>query len=314
MVRLLAASAAQLVACEVGDGLRRSEVELSIEQIRTDGGTQSREALHEETYMEYADAMLAGDNFPPVTVFFDGASYWLADGFHRFFGAQHAGLDTIHAEVKQGTQADAQLFSYGANGSHGLRRTNADKRRAVTGALKHATSCKWSDNQIAKHCGVSQPFVSGIRASLQTVISEKPTSRAYKTKHGTEAVMKTENIGKTKPAPAPVPAPSAPPAAPEENYDPEDDALREAQHTLSEVAAENEELRTRLAVGVMEGTEAEKREAAEIIAGLRQQVKALEAELVAVKSSRDHYQREASELRKQIKMNEKELKKARATA
>lgn len=289
-------------------------MELSIDQIRTDGGTQSRESLHEETYMEYADAMLAGDNFPPVTVFFDGASYWLADGFHRFFGAQHAGLDTIHADVKQGTQADAQLFSYGANGSHGLRRTNADKRRAVTGALKHGISCKWSDNQIAKHCGVSHTYVASVRGSLATVASEKSAARTYTTRHGTEAVMKTENIGKTKPAPPPAPAPSAPPVAPEENYDPENDALREAQHTISEVAAENEELRTRLAIGVMEGSDEEKKEAAQLIADLRHQVKTLEAENEALRSSRDHYQREASELRKQIKMNEKDLKKARAAA
>lgn len=169
---------------------------LSLNLIRTDGDTQSREQLVEETYLEYAEAMLAGEVFPPVVVFHDGVDYWLADGFHRARGADHAGLAEIEADVRPGSQADAQLFSFAANNAHGLRRSNADKRRAVTGALKHPVSSKWSDNQIAKHCGVSQPFVSGIRGSLQTVISENAAERTYTTRHGTVAVMKTAGIGK----------------------------------------------------------------------------------------------------------------------
>ena len=27
--------------------------------------------------------MRAGDQFPPIDVFFDGQNYWLVDGFHR---------------------------------------------------------------------------------------------------------------------------------------------------------------------------------------------------------------------------------------
>jgi hypothetical protein len=295
---------------------------LDLETIRTDGGTQSRESLHQDTYIEYAEAMLAGEKFPPIIVFHDGANYWLADGFHRFFGAMEAGIDALEADVRQGTQLDAQLFSYGANYSNGLRRTNADKRRAVTGALKHPVSITWSDNQIAKHCGVSHTFVSRIRASLATVASEKPAERTYTTKHGTEAVMKTGKIGKAKPEKAVAPAQDQQQAAAvdkpgpegEEPYDPREDQLKEAEKTITELAAENDELRDRVAVGVMEGTEQEKQEAAQVIADLRHQVKTLEAENAALRSSRDAFQREASELRKQIKMNERELKKARAAA
>src|SRR5262245_22985512 len=63
---------------------------LAIQQIRRDGGTQSRAALNEETITDYADAMedlLRIPNglsqFPPLIVFYDGTDYWLADGFHR---------------------------------------------------------------------------------------------------------------------------------------------------------------------------------------------------------------------------------------
>ena len=37
----------------------------------------------------------------------------------------------IAADVRQGTRRDALLFAAGANSSHGLSRTTADKRRAI---------------------------------------------------------------------------------------------------------------------------------------------------------------------------------------
>lgn len=58
-----------------------------------------------------------------------------------------------------------------ANPERGLRRTNADKRRAVTAMVKARSG--WSDRDIAKHVGVSQPLVSKLRAELTTVISSE---------------------------------------------------------------------------------------------------------------------------------------------
>ena len=56
---------------------------LALDMIRRDGKTQMRCALHDETADTYAERMLAGDTFPPLVVFYDGAMHWLADGFHR---------------------------------------------------------------------------------------------------------------------------------------------------------------------------------------------------------------------------------------
>ena len=179
---------------------------LNLRSIRIDGGTQSRAELNHATVDEYSEAMAEGDTFPPIVVFFDGSSYWLADGFHRYFGADHAGMTEIQAEVLHGTQQDAQLFSFSVNAAHGLRRTNADKRKAVMGALQHPVSGQWSDRQIAKHCGVHHGTVGTVRASLAESASDnkQPAQRTYTTKHGTTAVMNTANIGKTdRPALAP---------------------------------------------------------------------------------------------------------------
>lgn len=171
--------------------------------IRTDGGTQPRAQIDMFIVDDYADAMRAGATFPPVDVFFDGTDYWLADGFHRHAAAVQAGVAEIAITVHQGTRRDAILFSCGANAAHGLRRTNADKRRAVATLLRDEEWGKWTDSEIARRCAVSQPFVSGLSASLRTVISE---ARTYTTKHGTMATMNTANIGTREPKAPPSPS------------------------------------------------------------------------------------------------------------
>lgn len=56
---------------------------LKISDIIIDGGTQPRAACEASRVDEYASDMKEGAVFPPVDVFYDGAKYWLADGFHR---------------------------------------------------------------------------------------------------------------------------------------------------------------------------------------------------------------------------------------
>ena len=173
---------------------------LKLDQIRIDGGTQPRVAIDEQIVAEYAELYGSGVNLPPVTVFFDGATYWLADGFHRYWANKRIDCEYIFADVHQGTQRDAILHSVGANAAHGLRRTNADKRKAVLTLLEDEKWSQWSDNDIAKRCGVDHKTVSSHRASLGNFPSEKsspgPSRRTYKSKHGTVATMNTANIGR----------------------------------------------------------------------------------------------------------------------
>jgi hypothetical protein len=104
---------------------------LSLDSIRLDGGTQPRADLFQNVIDDYAEAMKAGATFPPIVAFFDGTNYWLADGFHRVRASIVAGLKGIDADIRQGTQRDAVLFSVGANAVHGMRRTTEDKQRAI---------------------------------------------------------------------------------------------------------------------------------------------------------------------------------------
>lgn len=88
--------------------------------------------------------------------------------------------------------------------------------------------------------------------------------------------------------------------------------LKEAHHTIGELAQEVEQLRDKLAVENMDASEEAKTEAAEIIEDLRAQVASLEREVDALRMSRDAFQREGAEMRKQITQLTRQLKKAEA--
>lgn len=167
---------------------------LPIEQVRSDGGTQSRVQLDWIVIDEYAAAMRDGAVFPPIVVFYDGAEYWLADGFHRLEAGKRAESAVIAADVRQGTVRDAILYSVGANAAHGLRRSNADKRAAVLRLLEDAEWGRWADSEIARRCVVNQSTVSRIRESSPMHCISEP--RAYITKHGTAATMNVSAIGR----------------------------------------------------------------------------------------------------------------------
>lgn len=166
--------------------------QVNIADIRVNGGTQSRAGINRETVAEYAEAMQGGAVFPPLVVFHDGASYWLADGFHRYHAYAQINAHDVAADVRQGSQRDAILFSVGANASHGLRRTNDDKRRAVMVLLNDPEWSKWSARDIGRQCGVSHDFAARLKREVSSDDSEP---RSYTTKHGTEATMNTANIG-----------------------------------------------------------------------------------------------------------------------
>lgn len=141
-------------------------VMLSFEQLRRDGGTQTRSWIDFTVVSDYAEGMSRGDVFPPGLAFYDGTDYWLVDGFHRAKAREEAGLEGLECIVQPGTQEEAQWASYGVNAHHGLRRSSADKRRAIEAALRHPKSKDMSDRAIAEHVGCDHKTVGSVRAQL----------------------------------------------------------------------------------------------------------------------------------------------------
>jgi hypothetical protein len=171
--------------------------QLPLTSICTDPSSQGRVKIHSQIVREYAGAMKRQREegtwrFPPIILFSeattslpngDGRVYWIGDGFHRVLTAKEAGLEEILAEVRAGNQRDALLYSLSANNAHGLPKTRADKRKAVSLLLSDAQWSRWSDVEIARHCQVSNRFVGTMRhrASLNnSMMRERKVRRGGK--------------------------------------------------------------------------------------------------------------------------------------
>lgn len=251
---------------------------MNLQAIRIDGGTQQRAVIDQETVEQYAELVKEGVEFPPVTVFFDGAETWLADGFHRWHAHKAAGKASISTHMIPGSQRDAILHSLGANATHGLRRSQADKRKAVMTMLEDFEWSDWSDREIARKCNVSVQLVQAVKHEQK----------------GGERVSATKMNNKSKPKPEPVEEVKM-------EEEPQDEAIKE-------LIEENVRLSDRVAVAAMQGTEEEKKMAEETITDLRERVRVLEIELASVKISRDTFQTENAQMKKQIQMLNKKIK------
>lgn len=269
---------------------------MNIGALVLDPKLQSRAEINEDTVTEYAEAIEAGDQFPPVEVTFDGIHYYLTDGYHRYHAHKRAGKVSIACDVVNGTFRDAVLRATAVNSKHGMRRTWADKRKAVMTLLEDFEWSQWSNSEIARQCGVSAPFVANLRNAGEKPASEKVK---YKTKTG-EVKEKAKAAGrKAKEEPLQAPAP-----------EPQQEQHDERREAIDMLIKENEDLKDRLAVAAMDGTEEEKALAKETIDDLREKVRVLEIELTAVKTSRDTFQSENAQLKKQVSMLQRKLKQA----
>jgi len=134
---------------------------IPIADLILDAGTQIRATLDLPTVEEYAAAMEQGADFPPVAVVSDEKHFWLVDGFHRVEAAKMCGRAEIAATVGKGNIYTAIRAALGANHTHGLKRSQADKRRAVAIAMKKLPPV--SARELAKICGVSYFLVETIK-------------------------------------------------------------------------------------------------------------------------------------------------------
>lgn len=271
---------------------------LNINALVLDQKLQSRTEINEQAIEEYAEAIKAGDEFPCVLVYFDGVHYYLTDGYHRYHAHKKAGRAGIACEIINGTFRDAVLRATSVNSKHGMRRTHADKRKAVMTLIEDFEWDTWSNSEMAAHCGVSVSFVSELRSSAGK------TSDVVKYKTATGKVMEKKK------------APGRAPKEPElkepvkqEQPEPEEDEFDPRDELIAHLTKENEELTMNLALAHMGGTEDQKNEAREIINALREEIRVLKIELVAVKQSRDTFQSENSQLKQQVAMQQRQLKK-----
>ncbi len=149
----------------------KEPVEVRLADLDRKNAIQCRAKLNRKQVKQYKARMQANDRFPPVKVFRIDGLLCITDGLHRIEAALELGLEMILCIIRDGTRIEAIKAALQANGSHGLARTNADKRHAVKLALESFPNL--SHHQIADLCLVSQPFVGKVRKQLITVTSSE---------------------------------------------------------------------------------------------------------------------------------------------
>lgn len=129
--------------------------------LNLDPRLQCRESVPESIIKEYEEGWKDKVAFPPVQVFEVDGELFVTDGFCRVMAAANIGKSKIPATITKGTFSDAVRAACGANSDHGLRRTNADKRKAALIAI--AQFPDETTRGLAEMCGVSHAYIGNLR-------------------------------------------------------------------------------------------------------------------------------------------------------
>ncbi len=158
-----------------GDQIFASDL-VSIEKIIADSKMQQRVETDEQAIREYQRVLADGGELPAIRCVNDETgTLWLWDGFHTLEAAKQAGLSQIRVEISEGTKRDAWLKSLGANAKHGIRRSLADKQKAVDGAL--------SDPEIKMSLLEGDDYYSFRSIGRLCAVSYKTISRRWENIH-----------------------------------------------------------------------------------------------------------------------------------
>ena len=265
---------------------------MKLSEIKIEPELMMRVGINQEIVDEYAQALLDGDKFPPIILFHDGDDYHLADGWKRYYAHKKSGLEIIDADVRMGTYDDAFDYAFAhANHSNGERYSSEDKRHALELALEKERYIKKSDRQLSQELRVSHTFVSKVRKAVgkqPEIIEVTRNGKKYEIKNPKKI--------------------SNEPKIPEYEFS-EEDKIKEIASEMQDVVAENEKLQARLAVAAMEATPEERNLAQAKFDEMEKTIKTLEADNRVLKASRDSFQRECAELKKQVSYWERRSKK-----
>ncbi len=245
---------------------------------------QARSRLNDQVIKDYEALIFDKVAMPSIRVVKHDKELIVVDGFHRLHAYRNKGRDQIEAEVSEGCPKTALKLAIGANHEHGLRRSKEDKARAVEMALTDLDLRVESDRRLGELCGVSHTFIASIRE--KTGVS-KPKSK----------------FARKKPALATREVESTPP--PEFEDEPEFDRVAEL---FDLQATEITRLKDQIAMGLANGTDEEKALVQLTIDELREELRISKIELESVKGSRNRFQQENHELKRQCERQQKQIK------
>jgi hypothetical protein len=235
------------------------------------------------------------------------------DGWHRYRACTELGTKVKQFTFACGSDPVAFVISHNLHRRH----LTASQRAAAvvacqqwqpagvrTAARVEPSSTHASTNaEMARLAQVTPRTITDAKTAHKAGLGEAVKAGALTAKEAASVARGTPAVvPKAKRHLNPLPADmSAPTSA---------DELAEARDVIASLSEDNDRLRDKLAVESMDAGEEAKSQAAQTIADLRNEVKAVRAELDAVKSSRDGYMRENAQLRRQCELWRKKAEKA----
>src|SRR5690349_18425992 len=87
-------------------------------------------SLDPKVVFDYEQIIQTVGHLDPMIVFRRGQRYVLGSGWHRFEAYSNCGKPSAPCEIRDGEGSDVLACSIKSDAKHGLRMTQADKRRA----------------------------------------------------------------------------------------------------------------------------------------------------------------------------------------
>lgn len=220
------------------------------------------------------------------------------DGWHRYRACIQCGVPVKKFSFPAEQDPVAFVLSHNLHRRH---MTPSQRAAAVVACSEWAPAHRPKKAEPGSGFSHDADMAKAAGTSDRTIRDAKVAHKAGLTDAVKDGVMTAKEAaavarGKPSKPAAKLPKRELPQSQPPQN----DDQLAEAQHAISDLAQENDALRDRLAVESLMDSEEAKSQTADTIAELRARVKTLEAEVDALKVSRDTYMREASEAKKQV--------------
>jgi hypothetical protein len=146
-------------------GIKPKREWVPLDRLVREAGLQMRASLPDgltdpATVDRYYEAIVEGEEFPPLEVVSDSQTYWLFDGFQRAAAIERAGKGSAECLVFTGSHQDALLRAIAANARHGLTRTTNDCRRALTTLLDTSDMLQRVLAQALNHGGVHRALAA----------------------------------------------------------------------------------------------------------------------------------------------------------
>jgi DNA modification methylase/predicted transcriptional regulator/uncharacterized ParB-like nuclease family protein len=150
---------------------------LPLDAVKWDAAIYPRAKWSTATIERYADALEAGDEFPPIVVCADSGV--LLDGKHRLEAHKKAGRETIAVERRQvHAGVPVKLFAASLSARHGDRMSNGDLRDVVRET--YTTNPEFKQKDVAALLAVSPARVSEFASDILAKRREERRAKALR--------------------------------------------------------------------------------------------------------------------------------------